>query len=543
MFKKIGILLLFTGSMLTPDHHLMAQEGISKIWVSDNGDGTYKNPVLFADYPDPDVIRVGDYYHMVVSTFNTSPGLTLLKSTDLVNWTIVGHALSKLVPADVFEKAQHGNGVWAPSIRHHNGEFYIYWGDPDFGIYMVKAKRFEGPWEAPVLVKEGKGLIDVCPLWDDDGKAYLVHGWAGSRAGIKSILTVCEMAPDGKSVIGDEVIVFDGHDNNPTVEGPKFYKRDGYYWIFAPAGGVKPGWQLAMRSKSPWGPYENRVVLEQGKSPFNGPHQGGWVEDVKGDSWFLHFQDVDELGRITHLQPMKWVNGWPVIGEDKDGNGIGEPVLSCRKPAAKIASPILTPATSDEFSSRQLGLQWQWHANPQPTWAFANPSEGAIRLYCRTADQGYKNMWDTPNLLLQRASGPAMQVTSKLTFKAIWNGEKVGLIVMGEDYGYAALESRAGKLYLVQNACSKASKGTPEVLNYELPVVQNTMYLRAVVEANHQCAFLYSTDGVTFTSIGKPFAIKAGRWIGARVGLFAVGSEVHNDVGYVDVDWFRVDKP
>ena len=173
---------------------------VSEVWQADLGDGTFKNPVLYADYSDPDVIRVGEDYYLTASSFNCSPGLPILHSKDLVNWTILSYAL----PEGVGHKEDspgHGNYVWAPSIRYHNGEFYIYWGDPDQGIFMVKAKKAEGPWCEPVLVKAGKGLIDTCPLWDDDGRCYLGHALAGSRAGLKSVLLMCELNAEGTKVI------------------------------------------------------------------------------------------------------------------------------------------------------------------------------------------------------------------------------------------------------------------------------------------------------------------------------------------------------
>src|SRR5690606_4565837 len=150
--------------------------------------------------------------------------------------------------------------------------------------------------------------------------------YAGSRAAVKSILAINKMNPEGTKVLDKGTVVFDGHDAHPTVEGPKFYKRNGYYYIFAPAGGVATGWQLILRSKDIYGPYEEKVVLEQGSTQVNGPHQGGWVDTADGTDWFVHFQDVDAYGRIAHLQPVEWKNDWPLMGKDLDGNGIGEPV-------------------------------------------------------------------------------------------------------------------------------------------------------------------------------------------------------------------------
>ena len=250
-----------------------AQDYVSKVWVSDQGDGTYKNPVLYADYSDPDACRVGDDYYLTSSSFGCLPGLQILHSKDLVNWSIIGAALPYAVPPINDNSPQHGNRVWAPSIRYHNGEFYIFWGDPDQGVYMVKSSRAEGPWSEPVLVKSGKGIIDTTPLWDDDGRVYMVHAYAGSRAGLKSVIAICELNAEATQAITQSRIIFDGHEAHETCEGPKFYKRNGYYYIFHPAGGVATGWQVVLRSKNIYGPYEWKTVLTQGETKINGPHQ------------------------------------------------------------------------------------------------------------------------------------------------------------------------------------------------------------------------------------------------------------------------------
>jgi beta-xylosidase len=280
----------------------------SQVWNPDLGNGNYKNPVLNADYSDPDAIRVGNDYYLTSSSFEDVPGLPVLHSKDLVNWRIIGYALPRLTPDAHFSVPRHGEGVWAPSIRFHKGIFYIYYPDPDFGIYVMKATNPAGPWSQPKLVAGGKGLIDPCPLWDDNGKTWLVHAFAGSRAGIKSVIAIKQLNGAGDTAIDAGVIVYDGHELDPTIEGPKLYKRNGYYYIFAPAGGVPTGWQLVLRSKNIYGPYERKVVMDQGASPVNGPHQGAWVTTQIGEDWFLHFQDKEAYGRVVHLQPMQWKN-------------------------------------------------------------------------------------------------------------------------------------------------------------------------------------------------------------------------------------------
>jgi beta-xylosidase/lysophospholipase L1-like esterase len=516
---------------------------VSKVWVADLGDGRYRNPVLNADYSDPDVCRVGDDYYMTSSSFNCIPGLQILHSKDLVNWTIIGAALPELEPKDEFSRPQHGNGVWAPSIRYHDGSLYIYYGDPDRGIFMTKTTDPAGVWEAPKLVKAGKGLIDSCPFWDDDRQAYLVHAYAGSRAGIKSILAVTRLTDNGERAVGASRIVYDGHDLDETIEGPKLYKRNGYYYILAPAGGVATGWQVALRSKNIFGPYERRMVMAQGGTAVNGPHQGAWVDTKTGEDWFIHFQDRFAYGRVALLEPMAWVNDWPVIGSDADGDGCGEPVTTYRKPNVGATYPVATPAESDEFEGRGLGLQWQWHANPADWWYGADAARGALRLYSVPNGEG-RNLWEAPNLLLQKFPAERFMATAKVTFSPSprIKGERMGLVVMGLDYALLSLEQTENGFKLSQNECLNADKGGAEQVKASANVAERTLYLRVRVEEGAVCRFAYSLDGKKFQSLGAAFTAREGKWIGAKVGLFCSRPVSNNDGGWVEVDWFRVEK-
>jgi len=352
-----------------------------KIWNADCGDGTYTNPILYTDYSDPDVCRVGDDYFMVASSFCNAPGLPVLHSKDLVNWKVISYAIDK-VPGEQFEQPRHGCGVWAPAIRYHDGEFIIFFPMPDEGIYVVKTKDPWGKWEEPTCLFAGKGWIDPCPFWDDDGKAYMVSAFAKSRIGFKSILNLCEITPDCVQMIDEGKHIFDGNvENQETIEGPKMYKRNGYYYIFAPSGGVKQGWQTVLRSKNIWGPYEARNVMYQKDTPVNGPHQGAWVDTQTGEDWFIHFQDVYAAGRIIHLQPMKWVNDWPVIGEFEEGEESGKPVLRWQKPNVGGTFEPISPAAEDDFTEDKLGLQWQWNANPRDGWFELNTEQKQLVLY------------------------------------------------------------------------------------------------------------------------------------------------------------------
>ena len=526
---------------------------VSKVWSPNRGDGTYTNPVINADYSDPDVCvgASGEDYYMTASSFQCVPGLPILHSKDLVNWEIINYALGNLYEGDEellkhFSKPRHGAGVWAPSIRFHDGWYYIYWGDPDFGVYMVKTQDPAGKWTAPLCVIKGQGYIDTTPLWDEDGRCYMVNGWANSRSKFASVLTVREMSADGTKPIGQPVIVFDGNGNeNRTCEGPKFYKRDGWYWIMCPAGGVPTGFQLAMRSKSPYGPYEHKIVLAQGKTNINGPHQGGWVHTNYGEDWFLHFQDKEAYGRVVHLNPVDWSTGWPIMGKK------GEPVTTYKKPKSS-STLVVNPAESDEFTSNTLGLQWQWHANYDEK--FGMPTAfGTYRIYNYKLSDNFVNFWEVPNLLLQKTPADKFSATTKLRFTSKAEGQMGGLIMMGLDYS-ALVVRRVGKEFqLLQITCKGADKGNTQTeqliatlkptaedkIDYK-PGIHMDIYMRLLVD-NSKLKFAYSLDGKKFKECGTEFQMREGKWIGAKFGYVSVDHNPKSDRGWLDADWIRID--
>jgi beta-xylosidase len=512
------------------------------VWSPDCGDGRYRNPVLHADYSDPDVVRAGDDYYLVASSFTCVPGLPLLHSRDLVNWRLLNHALPALVPAGHFSVPRHGQGVWAPALRHHAGKFWIFYPDPDFGLYVITADDPAGRWSEPVLVKEGKGLIDPCPLWDDDGRVYLVHGWAKSRSGISNILTLLRLSADARRVEEDLGIIVDGGKvplpGFKTLEGPKFYRRDGWYYVFAPAGGVATGWQSVFRAKDIRGPYEHRIVLAQGATAINGPHQGALVDTPGGEWWFLHFQDKQAYGRVVHLQPVAWRDDWPVIGTDADGDGTGEPVLVHRKPALP-AGRLATPNASDEFATSQLGLQWQWQANPAAGWHSLAERPGWLRLHSQPKPQP-ANLYHAPHLLLQKFPAPAFRVTTRLEPWSVAPGECAGLLVFGYDYAWIGVRAGERGHRVVFAHRPDAAQGGPQQEQVLLEPFTGPIHLQVVVGAGGECRFAFSSDGEHFTDAGRTFTATCGHWVGAKVGLFASVPAPATRRGHADFEWFRV---
>jgi beta-xylosidase len=459
-----------------------------------------------------------------------------------VNWTIVGHAAARL-PSPRYDLPQHGLGVWAPSLRVHGGRFWIYFGDPDLGIFMTSAADPRGPWDPLALVAGASGWIDPCPLWDDDGTVYLVHAWAKSRAGFNSVLTVRRLTADGRRLADDTATtVFDGTTSHPTIEGPKFYKRNGYYYIFAPAGGVTNGWQTVLRSKRPLGPYEDRIVLARGGTAVNGPHQGGWVDTAAGESWFVHFQDRGAYGRIVHLQPLAWRSDWPVIGADPDGDGLGEPVAEGPKPVVRgevpRAATPLGPQTTDEFDGSRLGLQWQWEANEGSGWQSLSARPGWLRLFSQPVPGEPANLWNAAHLLMQKLPAESFDATAAVQLDARAPGEAMSLVVMGMDYALIRLVRTEASWRIEHVLCRNANDGGVEIVTATAPGARSVQ-LRLSVAAG-SAMFSASLDGARFQALGDRMTLREGKWMGAKFGLISTRPAGSAAGGSADVDWVRV---
>lgn len=547
----------------------------------------YKNPIIFADYSDPDVCRgggAGDDYYMTASSFSCFPGLPILHSKDLINWTLINHAVQRYPEPqrDFFKHPQHGGGIWAPAIRFHNGTFYIFVADPDHGIWMTKTTDPRGQWSPLHLVQKAYGWIDTCPFWDDDGNAYLVHAFANSRSGMSNLLWIHKMAPDGSRLLDDGQLLFDARGTYTTLEGPKLYKRNGFYYILAPAGGVTSGNQLAFRSKSIYGPYEHRVVLDSHNTPINGPHQGAWIDTPDGNGgaehWFIHFQELLPYGRITHLQPMKWENDWPLIGVPSPVPTQGQPALTHQKPSLP-AQTVALPQTSDDFTGPKLGLQWQWWADFREEWASLRPNPGSLRLIAVDSDARVP-LYERPNLLLQKFPAETFTVTARINAANLAVGERAGLVLAGKTTSALQLERSGDSLKIIRTnftyRAPAASRPASQPKRFDQPpygpippvsivprdpfpapalppistqqdaeddaVIHRgtTLFLRMACAPKGVCTFSWSSDGNTFSPLGRPITAINDQWIGAKVGLFCnAAPNAAAGTGYIDVDWFR----
>ncbi len=496
----------------------------------DMGDGTYRNPVLNADYSDPDVIRVGDKYYMVASDFHFI-GMQVLESKDLVNWRIISQIYDRFDMPGWDANKRYAGGSWAPSIRYHDGLFYVFFCTPHEGLFMSTATDARGPWAPLHCVKEVEKWEDPCPIWDEDGQAYLGHSVHGAGP-----IIVHRMSADGKTLLDEGTTVYTG----PVAEGTKWLKRDGYYYLSIPEGGVRTGWQTMLRSRDIYGPYERRIVLEQGSTAINGPHQGALVDTPNGDWWFIHFQSVPSTGRVTHLQPARWRDGWIEIGEDYDGNGIGEPVTAYSKPAPKSDMRPEIPAMSDEFAGNglfwrgrkqtALGLQWQWCHNPVDSAWSLTEREGWLTLHAMKAD----SLRFCRNMLTQKSIGQPGEVTTAVDCTNISTDTYAGLLLIGKEFRAVGVcrdgifTEANGKRQIVDRNV-KSSKGKPRVV-----------YLRATIDNQRNInRFYYSTDGKRFVPAGASFTMRDGYWKGVRPGLFCYNTKENG--GTARFDYFHYD--
>ncbi len=479
------------------------------LW-GDIGNGLYKNPILNADYSDPDVIRVGKDFYMVCSDFHYM-GMQVLHSRDLINWKIIGQIYRRLDIDSCYDNMEgYGKGSWAPSIRYHDGQFYVYFCTPDEGLYMSTAQNPAGPWSPLHEVKRVSGWEDPCPFWDYDGNAYLGHSTVGAGP-----IIIHKMSPDGKELLDDGVVVYVGK----IAEGTKIYKRNGYYYLVIPEGGVATGWQTVLRSKNIYGPYEKKIVLHQGATNINGPHQGALIELESGETWFMHFQSAGVLGRVCHLQPVEWVDDWPIIG------AAGEPVTIFNKPDVGFKSPIVFPQTSDEFDEPKLGLQWQWNHNPvDKNWSLKE-RPGYLRLKAMYAS----DILHARNTVTQKLMGNKGIIVTKLNIENMKEGQRAGLAYLGgKKENWIGVVKENNRCFI---------KAVTAGIKYHGPIIKtDVVWLKSTLDLLSATHFSFSFDEKNFIRLGENCQLSWGFWKGARVGLFTYNTI--DESGYADFNYF-----
>lgn len=482
----------------------------------------YTNPIIHADFSDPDCIRVGEDFYLISSSFNHLPAIPILHSKNLVEWSYVGYALDKL--DEKFGEVCHGEGVWAPSIRYHDGLFYIIYPMPDEGIFEIHSTSITGPWSKPNCLIEGKGYEDPCPIWDN-GKAYLVFSFVKSRIGFNSLLAVIEVSPDLSHTIGDYKIVYDGHNDNPTIEGPKFYKRNDYFYILAPAGSVKGGWQVALRSKNVFGPYESKIILYQSDTLINGPHQGALIDLNDAEFSFIHFQDKRAYGRICHLEPVKWINDWPLCGRVDDPLLAGSPVLEEEYPVNVKTNETIQ--ISDDFKSNKLSFMWQRPSNINDFYELNNG------LVFKLKNTAYKNEINKiPYALLTKVSALEFDIETLFDLSNMAELDHFGFILYGVSYKCVEFFKKDNKIYL-----REISGAFGEEDNILESREINSSLIKII--AKFRNSNIYDLNYNVFVNdkeIIKPTKATAGKWIGSKIGFYGY-SEAHG--GNVLIKYYK----
>ncbi len=620
--------------------------------------GMYKNPIIFADYSDPDVVRAGNGYYMTASSFNYTPGLPILYSNDLINWRLEGYAVKEL--GSGYRIPRHSEGIWAPAIRYYGDMFYIYYGMPDEGLYVIRG-RFkkhlranerlltsgggddcgdnsndtgndtdsrisyvtnngisivkgddEIIWDKPVCVLEGKGLIDPCPYVDDEGNRCLIHAYAKSRIGFKSMLGMVELSDDGLKAVSEDHFIFNGNITDEsmmenktlryshaamdtpdehkapavTIEGPKVYKRGDFFYILAPAGGVREGWQLALRAKDIRGPYECKVVMHKGEGIINGPHQGGMVTDGAGDDWFIHFQDLGAYGRVCHLQPVSWHNDWPVIGVCKDGSGCGEPVYEYARPCPcteDTDSSVIYPDTP--FSTR---YDLQWLGNHSEEYFEITDGDGRVlskdmtylinnanrytdssldvRLKLQALNEQGRNavLWRLPGMLTRKLDGRNTDISFVMDVSGMSTGDRAGVSFMGGSYCFMEYRRTDGEHYEV---CFGVSRSDGKEISESRKVLMTGAFkdcrlfsvniscrdegsasdrsgrydigFTNVKDCRPKAAISFTLDDKKILSYpeAEGFIPSDHTWVGAKVGIYAMSAPTRG--GYITLEGFE----
>lgn len=513
-------------------------ETIKAAWQSDNGNGTYTNPILNADYPDIAAIRVGKDFYMVSSTFVSFPSIPIMHSRDLVNWEIIGYVTADLngtgksyTLTNSFE--DYGHGCWAPTIAYRNGVYYV-------GIYQAQGKFIlctstnpAGPYTKTVF---NQGFHDPALFLDDDGTGYII-----SEA---NDVKISKLSGDYKSVVNSRVSTrIEGITGKYLVEGTHIIKKNGYYYIFRNSTPPE-SYTYCLRSKNIYGPYEMRILLNGPRIPGGSQiHQGGPIDTPTGEWWFYVFQDGNGLGRRDILVPMQWQNDWPVLGDPSTIKNVtiggksypmGSVPITYRKPDVGASYPVVSIPDSDEFNSSVLGVQWQWNHYPDNSKWSLGERPGYLRLRAKQAN----NLWRATNTLTQRVQGPDCQGTIELDTANMADGDQAGLCLLNIPYGSIGVVKSAGIKRIVANI--NAKEDAQGVITNGPELRSNTVYLRANANLlTDKAVFSYSTDNVNFTQLGgqlnMPFDL--GFFQGDKFGIYNFNTASAG--GYVDVNWFR----
>jgi beta-xylosidase len=501
----------------------------------DQGDGTYLNPVLPADYSDIDCICVGSDYYAISSTFQYSPGVVILHSTDLVNWSIVGHAVadvSQISPAMTYTQMnRYGTGIWAGGIRYHNGRYWLYFGTPNEGYFMTTAADPAGTWDPLTQVLASSGWDDCCPFWDDDGQGYLV----GTNYANNYTTYVYKLSTDGKQLLtsaGNPISQFtDGVVINTGSgrEANKLYKINGiYYHLFSESTSNGRVVKMQQSSTSVMGPYTSMQQLTEGNTVADQPNQGGLVQAANGNWYFYtHHGTGDWEGRCDSLLPVTWINGWPIIGT-VDANGLGTMTWSGTNPPG--GTGLWTPATSDEFSETTLPQQWEWNYQPRAGYWSLTQRPGWLRLQAFTP-LSTNDITTAGDTLTQRSFRTSYnQVDTKLDLSGMTDGQKAGLCHFSTSSPATFGASQAGTTRSLELKVGSTITTGPVLSG-------TTLWLRSTWALDGVSQFSYSTDGVTFTNFGGTYQLQWASYRGDRMGLYCFNNLTAT--GQVDVDYFR----
>ena len=528
----------------------------STIASTDDGNGNYTNPVIFADVPDIDFIRVDDAYYMVSTTMHLSPGCPIMKSYDLVNWEIVNYVFNTIDDTDALAlrngQNNYGKGQWASSIRYHDGLFYVGFVSYTTGkTYIYYTDDIEnGKWDR---YEFNEGFHDMSLLFDDDGKVYMIYG-GGQIWCVELESDLSAIKPDTKRVIIDDAGLVEGC----LAEGSHAYKLNGYYYIFIitwPPEGRRT--QLCYRSKSLDGDWEMKVILDDNLEFRNdGVAQGGIIDDVNGNWYCLLFQDHGAVGRAPVLMTMTWEDDWPVVGVDGKApltakiplEGVGKKsiITSDEFINSEIVRPYVNmPENPDEpgendYNGSNLLPEWQWNHNPDNRLWSLTEREGYLRL--KTGDI-VKTVTEARNTLTQRTFGPECSGYIKLDTANMKDGDVAGLAAFAEKYGFVGVKAENGKKFLAMVKYEDNEIFKREFEVRRVPLEQDEVYLRVdfdFTNATDRAYFYYSLDGETWTKIGDNLQMNyyGTHFMGYRFGIFNFAKQQSG--GYVDVDFFRV---